>query len=138
MTTREERIDMEDEVKKKIRKEGTVKLQGKEYLQVAPRVLLFRTDHPEDWAVITQFDQVGEHTLAKATVVTPDGKVLATAHKMVKPVGEGKGAARDYPFETAETGAVGRALSLCGYGTLSGDLDEGDQIADAPVTKGKW
>ena len=37
----------------------------------------------------------------------------------------------------AETGAVGRALAMCGYGTLQApEFDEGERIADAPLEKG--
>ena len=42
----------------------------------------------------------------------------------------------DY-IEKAETGAVGRALAMCGYGTLQApEFDEGERIADAPIEKG--
>jgi len=41
----------------------------------------------------------------------------------------------DY-LEKAETGAIGRALAALGYGTqFCDDLDEGDRLADAPVTR---
>lgn len=104
-----------------------VKLQGKDYLPVAARVVWMRQDHP-DWSIITEPVTIGESLYMRATV-TGDGSILATAHKAVAGR-KGPGAA--YPVEAAETGAVGRALGLCGYGTLSGDLDEGDEIADAP------
>jgi hypothetical protein len=40
-------------------------------------------------------------------------------------------------MEKAETGALGRALALIGYGTqfCADDLDEGDRIVDSPVKK---
>jgi hypothetical protein len=40
-------------------------------------------------------------------------------------------------MEKAETGAIGRALALIGYGTqfCADELDEGDRIVDAPVAK---
>ena len=121
---------------KAIRDLGTIKLQGKEYLQVAHRILLFRLEHPEA-SIRTQYEKVGETDVATCQVVASDGKLLAQAHKSVQL--NGKGPAGKYPLEMAETGAIGRALGLCGYGTLSGDLDEGDQIADAPQsTKRTW
>lgn len=104
-----------------------VKLQGKDYLPVAARVVWMRQDHP-DWSIMTEPVIIGEALYMRATV-TGDGSILATAHKAVAGR-KGPGAA--YPVEAAETGAVGRALGLCGYGTLSGDLDEGDEIADTP------
>lgn len=104
-----------------------VKLQGKDYLPVAARVVWMRQDHPE-WSIITEPVVIGDAIYMRATV-TGGGSILATAHKVV---GGRKGPGAAYPVEAAETGAVGRALGLCGYGTLSGDLDEGDEISDTP------
>lgn len=137
-----EQIDTEAaEKKKQLRSSSTIKLQGKEYLQVAGRVAMVRVDHP-GWSIMTGFEQVkidpaDDHpvVVARASITDENGAVLATATKTVRR--EGRGPASKYPLEMAETGAIGRALALCGYGTLSGDLDEGDQIADAPVTR-KW
>ena len=43
----------------------------------------------------------------------------------------------DY-IEKAETGAIGRALAMCGYGTLQApEFDEQDRLADAPLEKVK-
>jgi hypothetical protein len=43
----------------------------------------------------------------------------------------------DY-IEKAETGAIGRALAMCGYGTLQApEFDEQDRLADMPVEKAK-
>ena len=43
----------------------------------------------------------------------------------------------DY-IEKAETGAIGRALAMCGYGTLQApEFDEQDRLADAPIEKRK-
>lgn len=104
-----------------------VKLQGKDYLPVAARVVWMRQDHPA-WSIMTEPVTIGDALYMRATV-TGEGLILATAHKAV---GGRKGPGAAYPVEAAETGAVGRALGLCGYGTLSGDLDEGDEIADTP------
>jgi len=39
----------------------------------------------------------------------------------------------DY-IEKAETGAVVRALAMCGYGTLQApEFDEGERISDTPI-----
>jgi hypothetical protein len=125
--------------KSDFKEEHLMKLQGKNYLPVAPRVVMFRAEHP-DWEICTEPVTVGEDTYMRAVVsrpdITPDGTYLgmitaATAHKRVRK--DGKGPAALWPLETAETGAIGRALALCGYGTLAGDLDEHDELADAPV-----
>lgn len=118
---------------KSFKDEHMLKLKGKDYLPVAPRVVMFRKDHPSA-TITTDTKQVGEDWYVFAAVAV-DGNLLATAHKRVRH--GNRGPAGDFPVETAETGAVGRALALCGYGTLSGDLDEGEEIADAPVDRGE-
>jgi hypothetical protein len=58
------------------------------------------------------------------------GTVIATARKKETEIGF-----PDY-IEKAETGAIGRALAMCGYGTLQAlECDEQDRLADAPVEK---
>lgn len=109
-----------------------VNIQGKDYLPVAARVVWARREH-EDWSITATPVQIGDTMYMRATVATVEGHILSTAHKAVRP--GGKGAVGMYPVESAETGAIGRALGLCGYGTLAGDLDEGDEIADAPVER---
>jgi hypothetical protein len=55
----------------------------------------------------------------------------ATAYKMEKAV--------DFPdyIEKANTGAVGRALGMIGYGTqYAPEFNEGNRLADAPVDSG--
>jgi hypothetical protein len=59
-------------------------------------------------------------------------RVIATARKKETEVGF-----PDY-IEKAETGAVGRALAMCRYGTLQApEFDEGERLSDAPVEKAK-
>lgn len=139
-----------DEQKKAIREKYMIKLKGKDYLPVAPRVLMFRIDHELDVAVTTEIVDLGGVLHVKASVSTTDVVkedgaasssdpiVVATAHKRIK-LDSTSGASADWPVETAETGAIGRALSLCGYGTIESgdDLEEDGQIADAPVSVNK-
>lgn len=102
-------------------------LKGKEYLTVAYRILWMREEHP-DWGIETEYLQVGpDLAIAKATVKDGSGRILAQGTKMETPKG--------FPdfVEKSESGAVGRALALCGYGTqFAQELDEGDRIVDAP------
>lgn len=111
------------------KQEHMLKLQGKEYLPVAPRVLLFRKDHP-DYSIQTSHAVIQDKLYVLAAISDSTGRILSMGHKMVKQ--DARGPAALWPLETAETGAVGRALALLGYGTLAGDLDEGEQLADAP------
>jgi len=107
-------------------------LRGKPYLQVAHRLVWFREEHP-DWSITTQYVETGEnHAIAKATITDAGGRVIATGHKC-----EDRKGFADF-IEKAETGAIGRALAACGYGTqFAPDLDEGERLADAPVQRPK-
>jgi hypothetical protein len=105
-------------------------LRGKEYLEVKYRLVWFREDH-SDWSIETELVSVTEvSAYAKATVKDETGRIIATSHKFESVQG--------FPdfIEKAETGAIGRALALIGYGTqfCADELDEGSRIVDAPVT----
>lgn len=109
-------------------------IKGKDYLQVAQRLVWFREEKPE-WTIETDIrfmDVLGPDTCMALAIIRNDGnKVMATAHK----VESAKGFA-DY-VEKAETGAIGRALAMCGYGTqfAADELDEGQRLADAPTVR---
>jgi len=108
-------------------------IHGKAYLPVAPRVVAFRERFP-DWAIVTEYAEYGGAWLAVAYVQDADGNVVSKAHKEVQSFKVG---GKDASWTKAETGAVGRALSLIGIGTLEAlDLDEGDEIADSPIAHG--
>jgi hypothetical protein len=115
-------------------KKGTVlpllDLRGKDYLQVQWRLVWFLEEH-SDWTVETEFLQLTDKfAIAKATIKDPTGRVVRTAHKQ-----ESKQGFQDF-LEKAETGAIGRALALCGYGTqFAQELEEGERLADSPVPK---
>lgn len=107
-------------------KDYMIDLKGKQYLPVAPRIVMMREEHP-DWSVTTEPVSWGDSMLVKATITDGAGRVIATGHKTVTSF-------RGFDIEKAETGAIGRALSIAGFGTIqAGDMDEGEQIADAPI-----
>jgi hypothetical protein len=86
---------------------------GTEYLPVQARVHWFRTLNPSG-RIETEMifhDPAQQIAVFKASVYNGDGKLLATATKM-----ETGKEFSDY-LEKAETGAIGRALALAGYGT---------------------
>lgn len=112
-------------------------LKGKQYLQVAYRLVWFREEKP-DWRIETDFVQINDQfAMAKATIRDNSGNIMATAHKRED--------ARHFAdfCEKCETGAVGRALAMIGYGTQfapemeesESDHDEGSRIADAPLDR---
>jgi hypothetical protein len=111
-------------------------LKGKEYLQVMHRIQWFRSENPEGSIRTTIVEKGGEGKdayclfRAEILIITEKGPLLlATAHKR-----ETKGGFEDY-IEKAESGAIGRALGMCGYGTQfsADELEEGDRLADSPA-----
>jgi hypothetical protein len=103
-------------------------LRGKDYLEVKYRLVWFREEHP-DWSIETEIKRNDNETVSKATIRDTSGRIMAQAHKV-----EDKQGFNDHT-EKSETGAIGRALALCGYGTqfCADELDEGDRIVDAPI-----
>ena len=115
--------------------EHMMTLKGRDYLQVAWRLVWFRDsdngcgvtygletellEHGEDWAVF------------RARITDPNGRVVSTGH--------GSESARDFGdyLEKAETKAVGRALAMLGFGTqfAADELDEGERIVDSPINR---
>lgn len=111
-------------------------LRGKEYLQVAHRLVWFREENPQGVIRTMLKERQGEGKdeyaifQAEIHVMTDRGPMLvATAHKK-----ETRAGFDDF-IEKAETGSIGRALALFGYGTqfTADELDEGDRLADAPL-----
>jgi hypothetical protein len=145
----EEAKTVEDEKKKPVfASDPFISLKGKLYLPARRRVQWFRGEpvvHP-DWTIDTDIVEhergtrtsssrvEGGYALVRASIYDTDGRLIATSVKS-----EFSENFMDF-LEKAETGAIARALALCGYGTESAvDLDEGigengePRIADSPV-----
>lgn len=107
-------------------------IKGQHYLKPAYRLVWFREEHP-DWGIETDFHSLGEGwCIMKATIRNEKGQVMATAHKV-----ENRKDFADF-VEKAETGALGRALAMVGYGTqFTEDFDEGPRIVDSPLPQKK-
>lgn len=104
-------------------------IKGKPYLPAAWRLVWFREEHP-DWGIRTEIvSQDEKQAIMRATIFNKEC-ILATAHKKEDKIGFG-----DF-LEKAETGAIARALAMCGFGTqFSPDIEEGtERIVDSPVT----
>jgi len=104
-----------------------IDLKGKPYLPVAERLVWFREVHQE-WSIQTKLVLGQDSCLATAWIRNTNKHIIAMAHKY-----EDKKGFADY-IEKSETGAVGRALAMCGFGTqfCADELDEKDRLADAP------
>jgi len=107
-------------------------IKGKDYLQVAHRLVWFREEKP-DWSIGTDYLVLEQdRSVARALIKDQSGRLMATAHKSE----DSKGFA-DH-MEKAETGAIGRALAMVGFGTqFAPELDEGERLADSPVVSGR-
>ena len=108
-------------------------LKGKKYLQVNWRVLWYREVHPLGRIDTERISESQDHVTYRATVSVPFGGSevyikLSNADKTVQ-------IKSTLDYEKCETSAIGRALSLAGFGTTQGELDEGDSISDAPLDK---
>jgi len=114
-----------------------ISLKGKSYLEVKYRLVWFRDENP-DWGVstdIVKLDMDAKYAIVKATITDPHGRIVAQGTKMEDIKGFG-----DF-LEKAETGAIGRALGILGYGTqFAPEFDEvvpgveNPRIVDAPIT----
>lgn len=106
-------------------------VKGKDYLLVSWRVFWMREEHPA-WTIKTSIDVGHDKTdcIATAMIYNETDRLIATAHKY-----EDKKGFPDF-IEKSETGAIGRALALCGYGTqFAPELSEETRLADAPIQK---
>ena len=118
-------------------KKGTelplMNLKGKPYMQVAQRLVWF-TEEAASYSIGTSFPVLtADETVAHVVVSVYDeqGRTLKTASATKR---EDKKSFADHT-EKAETGAIGRALAMLGFGTqfAIADLEEGDRLADSPI-----
>ena len=108
-------------------KRGLIRVQGGLlYLKAPYRVLWMREEHP-DWSIVTSIEYADYEkgfAVVRAVIMDGEGRILATAHSE-----ESRG---KLPYlRKAETGAIARALALCGYGTQFGELED-EEGADSP------
>jgi hypothetical protein len=115
-------------------KKHLIRVQGgREYLPVAYRLVWFREEHP-DWGVDTKpvvIDVDKGVAVFQANVYDAEGRLMASGTKMETARGFG-----DF-VEKAETGSIGRALGVLGYGTqFAPEFDEGERMVDSPLPLG--
>lgn len=113
--------------------EHMMNLKGKDYLQVAWRLVWFREKHPNFGINTIPLSVTENHAIFKAVITDQNGIQLSSAH--------GSESQRDFHdfIEKAETKAIGRALAILGFGTqfAADELEEGQRIVDSPIARGK-
>ena len=109
-------------------------LKGKLYMMVAYRMVWFREVHPLGM-METQILKVDDSTaIVKAIISVPigDGSKIIKLAEATK-----REDMKHFPdfLEKAETGALGRALALAGFGTQFAipELEEDMRLADSPL-----
>ena len=85
----------------------TIKLQGKEYVQVIDRLKYFN-EHFKDGIIKTSHSIENGAVIMRAEIII-NGKVKATGHAL-------KGLKQEFNLEKCETRAIGRALGIFGIG----------------------
>ena len=106
-------------------------LRGKQYLEVAWRLVWFRDKHPQG-QIIT--NMVSAEPLVMRCEIVVDGVLVATGHGTANAGGR-KVVWSGREIEKAETAAIGRALAAAGFGTqFSGEFDDAqdEHLADSP------
>lgn len=114
-----------------------VTLKGKKYLMVAYRIQ-WMNEVVSRFEIKTNLIFVDDtQTIVKAqvSIFNEEGQLIKSAEATKR---ETKSDFSDHT-EKAETGAIGRALALLGFGTqfALADLDEGTRIVDAPLDQVK-
>jgi hypothetical protein len=112
-------------------------LKGKDYMMVAYRIAWFRETHPYGVISTEALKITDSEAIFKAYISVPNAQgtltLIATATKR-----EDVNGFADF-IEKAETGSIGRALALAGFGTQFSlpELDEGTRLADSPLESSK-
>ena len=92
----------------------TIDIRGKDYILVNERVKAFRNNY-KDYSLVTEILEISDsHCVMKASVIDPQGKVVATGHARET---VSKSPINKFAFvENCETSAWGRALGNFGIG----------------------
>ena len=108
----------------------TINIRGKNYVMVKDRVKAFRENFP-DWSIITEVVNMDElQVTIKASVLDPDGRVLATGH--AQEVAGSTNINKTSHVENCETSAIGRAIGLLAIG-IDDSFGSADEVANAQM-----
>lgn len=110
-----------------------ISLKGKDYLQVMHRLQWFNesVDSFDIQTTIFKAEKDESIVTSKVSIFDSNGRLIKSSSATKREDAKGFG---DH-LEKAETGSIGRALALLGFGTqfAISDLDEGVRIVDSPV-----
>lgn len=96
----------------------TIKIHGKEYLEVKDRVAWFRKECPH-WSINTDIVNINEKDgtiIIKATVSDETGRIMGAGHAHEFRDDPSSMVNKYSHVENCETSAIGRALASIGYG----------------------
>lgn len=112
----------------------TVDIKGKEYVMVNERIKFFRENYP-DYSLVSDIISMEDGTVTmKASVITPDNRVIATGHAQEK---ETNGFINKFSYiENCETSAWGRCLANMGIG-VDASVASADEVANAIKNQNK-
>lgn len=99
-------------------KDKAIKIQGKEYVLVADRIIYFNNEY-DHGSITTQLisDPTSDHIIVKATVKPNANEQREFTGYSQAVVGQGY-INKTSALENAETSAVGRALAMMGIGVI--------------------
>ena len=107
---------------------GYVNIHGKQYKTVAARVNDFREQAEFHYGLVTEIIHADEIVVRmKASIVSPDGFVVATGH--AEEYRDSSKINKTSALENAETSAIGRALAAFGLGGT--EFASADEVARA-------
>ena len=107
---------------------GIVNIHGKAYETVASRVKKFRDGAGKECSLTTEIVSRDEECVVmKATIATPEGRILATGHS--EEYRRASQINKTSALENAETSAIGRALASLGLGGT--EFASADEVANA-------
>jgi len=108
----------------------TIDIKGKAYVMVHERVRYFREEEAyKDWQIFTEIIDLQDHRIImKASVINPEGTVMATGHAFE--YSDGGQINKTSFVENCETSAIGRALGCLGIG-IQESFATAEEVAQA-------
>lgn len=125
-----DRKEMLDAITKANTGLNTISIKGKRYVMVKDRVKAFRENFP-DWSLVTEIVSMDElQVTIKASVIDPDGRVIATGH--AQEVAGSTNINKTSHIENCESSAIGRSLGAMNIG-IDDSYGSADEIANAQL-----